>query len=255
MIASWSFGDRTWTADPPDDDETFPWPVLTAMQAEVTAKEQPDKLSVTRLLAPCHRQTWLKHHTDWTYDLGTTLAAFRGSAFHHYVAEILGNRDGWHIEEELTSNLLDRPLTGRPDLWTDDGFLFDFKTTGNPPRYGQPWKNHIEQLQVYRWLIDTTHPNPPRYWQYLVVVYVTDTTILALPATKSCGKPGNRRRVADIWDDETVETLVRKCYTSWATVHDPEPPPVPEGWEGRSHPLCRYCPVYSQCARHDQEAS
>lgn len=246
----WSHGDYV-----PDDDIRVPWPVL---QAVTTFHDSSRELecTVTRVLAKCQRQRWLKTHCPHTQRVDHLWAAFRGAALHAYLAEMLSQdlRQDWHIEERVEVKWQGHHFSGTPDLWTDDGFLYDFKTTTTPPLYG-PWQDHVEQVQVYRWLIDRHYSEDDKEkpdWQCLIVVYLTDKDVRAMPVTKSVQIEGQKRkiRVPDIWSDDTVEKLLNERLKVWeqATRSD-SPPPIPDGWEAQSHPLCGFCPVRMDCAK------
>lgn len=97
----------------------------------------------------------------------------------------------------------------------------------------------------------------PFDWQGLIVVYMDDKGPKPILCTKSIdipqkGDPKKTRkaRVADIWEDDRVEELVRSGYATAQHALDPETqelPPIPDDYQSWKHPLCGYCPVKDAC--------
>ncbi len=241
----------------------------------LATRQERDYVSTTSLTAKCLRQNSIQRQFDYTESVDGMWAAFRGTMFHGQLEKMVQEPA---IEEArffitLADGLV---LSGSPDLVDPvAGILYDYKFTKENPRWNDPWKDHVEQGQINRWLVDNCDRVVwrgeeyvgddlarfrPLDWQGIVVVYMDDKGPKPLTCTESIDVPkvggvGTKKaRVPSIWSDEVVQDLVVERY---AAAHSALTlgviPPAPAGWENQSHVLCGYCAVRSECAQLERE--
>lgn len=255
------------------DERQITYEVLNAILLE--RQERGNRISTTTLTAKCLRSEVLKRTQPYAESVERMWPSFRGTMIHR-VLEHSAHPDAV-AEARYWTNVDGEPLSGSPDLVAPvQGFLYDYKTCKEVPRYG-PWPDHIEQVQINRWLVDhathvevggkkvritkaNRHQYVPYEWQGLVLVYLDDKGPKPYLVTRSEEVPakttgGTKRvRVTDIWDDERVEALVHERYpAAYDALNGGELPPIPEGWEHQSHVLCSFCPLRAMCAQLESE--
>ena len=219
----------------------FPLEVLTGMHKQIT-KERPDAMTVTRLLSN-PRHVKLEAANDYFAEPESNYATFRGSIVHQILED---NADGDSITEIRMSRTLDDvEISGQPDsvrLRETNGrtLLRDWKTTNELPKYNSPYKNHIQQVNMYRWLLELDPENTD-----LEVVYISMDGIKILPLTHA-GRTARGRAIAEQhWPDEKVEAFMRERLT----LHQVQPilkyADIPEDDQW----MCRYSPVENLCRR------
>lgn len=255
--------------------ETFTYELMASMLAQV--QDRGARISTTTLTSKCLRSEVLKRTEPYTEDPKRMYASFRGTMFH-------GQLEGFAHPQAIAearywaSNALGLgPLSGSPDLVDPKtGYLYDYKFSKENPRWNKPWGDHVQQLQVNRWLVDhadTVDYQGERFdmsdravaarfapvdWQGLIVVYMDDKgpSPLLITRTEQVPKktgPGTKAaRVADIWPDSQVEEFIRERYVAAAEALKPgaalpDLTPEYEGWE---HPLCGFCPKKTSCIDH-----
>jgi len=235
-------------------------------------QDRGDRISTTTLTSKCLRSTSLQRHFPFTESLAGRWASFRGTMYHGQLEYHSHPRSiaeaRYHMELDGLG-----PFSGSPDLVdVPQGVLYDYKTNKENPRYAYPWADHVEQVNVNRWLVDNATSVEwqgetyelsvadnkvkfvPDSWHSLVLVYIDDRGAKPLACTRSekvkC-QNGNYRnaRVPDIWTDDKVEELVRRKYALAKEALQPGAaiPPVPPGFENWAHPLCGFCPVKQHC--------
>lgn len=259
-------------------------------EAMLATRQERDYISTTSLTAKCLRQQALQRQVPYAESLDAMWAAFRGTMFHgqlekHAVDGTL-EEARFHVDLDYDGEKLH--LSGSPDLVDPQrGLLYDYKFTKENPRWSDPWKDHVQQCNINRWLVDHAdymewrgekwYPcsDDTRYfartsdyervqvrpveWQGLIVVYMDDKGVKALLCTtsidvpKASGEGTKKARVADVWTDEVVEDFI---YDRYAAAHDAltlgNVPPIPVGFEHQSHVLCNYCPVRKECAEREK---
>lgn len=203
------------------------------------SNEDPSRISTTTLTSKCLRQSALDRTNGFTIELADLYASFRGTAVHAQLEKFVN--PGCYGEVRfgipdlgkqipLLKKLLprkDRSFSGSPDLVDPQvGILYDYKRTKNVPRFNTVWPDHIEQLNINRWLVDhadfveVTQPTPSEYesgivnrdeergvttydltdinvryrfvpveWQELVIVYVDDQGPKPITVTESIDVP------------------------------------------------------------------
>lgn len=267
----------------------FPYELLKAMLAEV--QDRGKRISTTTVLSgKCLRSEVLKRTRDYVDDPKKLYASFRGTMFHGRL-ELNAHPDS--IAEPRFHKHLEGLgwFSGSPDLLDPNkGYLYDYKFTKQNPVFDYPWKDHREQCQINRWMVDTCDyvemPTGKTYyvtakgaaalgekfdpeqgrrhgemfrpfdWQGLIVVYMDDAGPKPILVSKSIDIPQKgdptktkKAKVADIWEDERVEGLVRANYLAaqQALNDDSTLPPIPPDYESWKHPLCNFCPVKDTC--------
>lgn len=202
----------------------FPYELLRAMLNEV--QDRGKRISATTVLSgKCLRSEVMKRTRPYTDDPAKLYASFRGTMFHGRLEQTAHPES---IAEARFHKHLDGLgwFSGSPDLLDPvRGYLYDYKFTGENPKFEYPWKDHREQMQVNRWLIDTCDyvelPTTPKEvfplteagaqalgmgfdpeaatldakrfrpfdWQALVVVYMDDKGPKPIACTKSIDVP------------------------------------------------------------------
>lgn len=249
---------------------SFTYEVLAAMFA--TLQDRGTRISTTTLTTKCLRSEQLLRLEDHAVDPLKLYASFRGTMFHGQL-EMHGHPRA--IAEPRYFVELDGlgGLSGSPDLVDPPaGTLYDYKTVRERPNWDRPWPDHVQQLQVNRWLVDHAHSvewegelydlsDPanrakfvPYEWRGLWVVYLDDKGAKPLLISKSeqvpkkDGKGTKAARVADIWPDDEVEAWIRKRYVAAKTALEERiVPDIPEDFTAWAHPLCGFCPVKERC--------
>lgn len=202
----------------------FTYELLASMFAQ---QQDRDYISTTVLTGKCLRQTFLERNTDFAQDPEKLYPSFRGTMYHGQL-EAFAHPDA--VEEPRYHVYLEDLgwLSGSPDLLdTAKGKLYDYKTSKEVPKYGYPWSNHGDQMNVNRWLVDHAEyvtwrgeeyelrPNAdtmkslspedqaeyldgilanrnkfiPKEWTELILVYMDNETAKPLPVTKSVQVP------------------------------------------------------------------
>lgn len=268
------------------------------------SNEDPTRISTTVLTSSCLRNTALQRFNDYVSEPADLWASFRGTMFHRQLEAWAQPRSygeaRFYIADmgtkiPLIKSLLprkDRSFSGSPDLVDPiAGVLYDYKRTKEVPRFNTVFGNHVEQLNVNRWLVDhadlvevkdeygsiahalvsTTDDsftydmtNPavrdlfvPYEWQELVIVYVDDKGPKPIAVTESIDVPtkqgGTKKaRVPAFWDEEKTEAYIAERYIAARLAFLKGSAPIPPGWNHQSHVLCGYCPVRKLCAGLEQ---
>lgn len=131
----------------------FPYELLKAMLACV--QDRGTRISTTTLTTKCLRSEVLQRTEDYANDPKRMYASFRGTMFHGQLEQHA--TDAHTIEEPRFHIVLPggRSFSGSPDLIdVRKGELFDYKFSKENPRFDYPWKDHVLQGQVNRWLCD-----------------------------------------------------------------------------------------------------
>lgn len=97
----------------------------------------------------------------------------------------------------------------------------------------------------------------PYDWQGIRVIYMDNDKVKPILVSKSIDIPQKgdpkktkKAKVADIWEDERVEALVRANYAKAVDALNPDNdklPDIPEAYKSWKHPLCNYCAVKDAC--------
>lgn len=250
--------------------QKYPYELLKAMLA---TRQERDYISTTTLTSKCLRSTVLQRQEPYTEDVDRMWAAFRGTMFH---GQLEKHAHPECVEEARFFVELEGlgTLSGSPDLVDPArGILYDYKFTKENPRFDRPWPDHVQQVQVNRWLVDHAHrvvwrgkeydlsvkrnikKFRPMDWQDLIVIYMDDRGPKPLRVTKSIdipklhGEGTKKARVSDVWDDEKVEEFIYSRYEEAKHyLESGEVPPIPgPEWAYGAHALCGFCPLKQRC--------
>jgi hypothetical protein len=286
---TWNQGRELQTATPEtvlelaQGDPFFPYPA-PILRAILDQPPRPAGVSVTSLLYGCLRCEVLKKHEPFTENLDDMMARFRGTAMHKVLEDHSHPDDV--VEVRFHAALPDGlgELHGQPDVIHVNGVAYgvwdlsilDLKTTKNAPRWGNPWSHHVEQLMVYKWLVEHAHDaegSVPWAGQRVQVSSVgvwyvdKEDTPKVMPVTTSrqvATKPGARNpyktvKEQSVWSDEEVLALVIPRYREYtaamsAYAKDKTLPPYPPGFDFIRHWAHRFSPVAELCvSRHIEE--
>jgi hypothetical protein len=134
-----------------------------AMQLKMGYRHHPDRISVTQLIGPARiRQLMVRHAEDmkqpWR-DVSENIWALWGSAIH----AVLAGSDNSNVLSEEALKVELRPesdpkggyyLTGIPDLYDDEGTLWDYKTSKAFAFYSKNAKPEwVQQTNIYAWML------------------------------------------------------------------------------------------------------
>lgn len=256
------------------NDGQFTYELMASMLA--TVQDREDRISTTTLTSKCLRSEFLKRKEPYVEDPKRMYASFRGTMFHGQLERFAHPQAiaeaRYHVDNALGLG----PLSGSPDLIDPKtGHLYDYKFTKENPRWERAWGDHVEQLQVNRWLVDKAdrvefqgfefnmddRANQARFrpidWQGLIVMYLDDKGPKPILITRSeqvqkKTGPGTKAvRVADIWSDDRVESYITERYVAAQTaLKDNVLPDITPAYEGWQHPLCGFCPKKTSCIDH-----
>lgn len=234
-------------------------------------QDRGNRISTTTLTTKCLRSEALKRTMPYFEKPKGLWAAARGTFFHgvlevHAHPRAIAEARYWTTWEG-------DPLSGSPDLVDPPaGYLSDYKNAKDMPMF-YPWKGHIEQLQVNRWLVDhadrveyqgdefnLTDPAirsrfVPARWDRLEVVYMDEKGSKPMTIKKTeqaATKVGGVKnvKVPDIWTDDRVENdLIGPRYEAAKKALNGDVPLWDDDFKYQSHPLCAYCPVREECGR------
>jgi len=131
----------------------YTYELLAAMLA--TVQDRGERISTTTLTSKCLRSETLIRTTDYEQDPDRMYASFRGTMFHgqlerHFHPQAIAEARFHVLNFEGMG-----AFSGSPDLVDPKaGTLYDYKFTKENPRWDKPWDDHVNQLQVNRWLVD-----------------------------------------------------------------------------------------------------
>ncbi len=254
------------------------------------SNSDPSRISTTTLTAKCMRRVALERYNDYEVEPADLWPAFRGTLLHgqleaHIAPECYGEVrfivDDLGVQIPAVKKALprkDRSFTGSPDLVDPvRGILYDYKRTKEVPRFNTVWGDHIEQLNINRWLadhadkvevkdevLDLRDPEVrsrfvPVEWQELCIVYVDDHGPKPIVVTESIDVPTRvegktkKARVPAVWSDSQVEALIAERYIAARLALSNGYAPIPVGWENQGHKLCGWCHMRDTCAALERE--
>ena len=236
-----------------------------------------ERLSTTALTSKCFRSTYLERTEDFVELLPRMWASFRGTMFHGRLEQYEGPNSVAEVRYHAELPELGT-FSGSPDLVDiERGLLYDYKFCKEVPRFDRVWPDHIEQLNINRWLVDHAHTAEykgtehdltdvavrkqfvPADWQGLICVYMDDrgpkplTAFESIDVPKVGGVGTKKQRVPAIWSDEVATEFILTRYAERRAHFDnKEIPPIPVGYENQGHPLCGYCAVRDRCVELDR---
>lgn len=255
------------------EDPAFIYP-YNFLAAIFDQEERPGGISMTTLLDmdKCRRCAILERYEDYTADLEKLWKMARGTMYHKTAEEY--KLPGDIAEVRFWATLPSGgAIHGKPDLIRRDA-LIDYKTTDSPPRWDDPWPDHVKQTQGYRWLVNHAHQweSPlgkfiPSQWECkrLVIWYVDLVEPRGIPVKpleirrtvekptkKGAANPYKKVKEPDVWDDEKVLAFLEPAYERAAQAFAEYEetgilPPYPKGfnymtdWTHRFKPTAELC--------------
>lgn len=213
--------------------------LLAGMHESIT-KERPAEVTVTTLLH-CARKVHLEHEAEFFTDPYRNYPAFRGTIIH---ALMEGFKDPEAITEQRYSREFDGTLiSGGIDWWRwfgDRALIRDFKSVNELPKYNSAYTSHIQQVNLYRWLLDLDPGMTD-----IEIVYISMDGVKIIPL-KAGGTTKTGRKVAQqMWDDAKVEEFIRSRLALYRSAPLPyRLVPDEDLW------MCaEYCEVKNLCYR------
>lgn len=219
----------------------YPLEVLTGMREQIT-KERPDAITASMLLQN-PRHVKLERANAFFATPEQNYATFRGSVIHSLLEQFADPES--QTEVRMSRELDGVEISGQPDsvrIRKTNGrtLLRDWKTTKELPKYSSPYKNHMQQVNVYRWILGLDPEQTD-----LEIVYFSMEGIKILPLTHA-GKSARGRSIAEQhWPDEKVEAFIRERMALHLIQPILKYEDIPEDdlWQ------CRYSPVENLCRR------
>lgn len=213
----------------------YPPEILAGMNA--VQEDRGESISVTSLLG-CLRCIYLGRKEEFYAPPEDLYATFRGSIAHYVVQK--HSLPDCVVEKRFFKTIGGIKITGKPDLIVPSiGLLRDYKTCKEVPRSykggSQPYTNHNQQLQLYRWLVAEEFE-----------IKKLDVVYMDMSQFKTC-------EVKRIWTDDEVEefllpraTVLRNAFQKGMIpkVHEE----YPTYWQCGG-----YCSVSKQCSKLWQE--
>lgn len=261
--------DEAYRADP----HWSPWSyeLLAASIGEI--EERGSNISTTALTSPCPRSVVIERMEDYIGDVDTLWRAFRGTMV-HYVLEA-AQRPNSVAEVRFFAPIGDDVISCKPDLITEDGQLWDYKNTAKVPRWNNPYPNHVEQLQLNRWIVNNAvkwEKDDKEYplqldvrsmkFEHLVIMYLDldgpkpleYMESIDVPTTSKDAKSKTKKvRLPGVWDDERVLDMLLPRFNAMRAALESYPkfPKIaqqvwggPPTWACPGYP---YCPLRGQC--------
>jgi len=243
-----SFKEALTLCENGSDEYPYPYPLLKGIVE--SQQDRGDYISATSLLH-CLRGDYLKRREDYHISVESAYPMFRGTLFHalleenpHPQGQVEGKRlrkfRGIEVGGTFDSLITYHNPKDKKRPYT----LQDWKTTKALPKYGA-YKSHMQQLNLYRWLLGLS-PDEVR----MEVVYFTMEGVKVCPLRDGTQKGrGGKAAVNQHQTDEQMHAFLDdKLIKLKASLMSNIPLPydmVPEDdkWE------CAYCPVVQKC--HD----
>ncbi|HLE82280.1 MAG TPA: hypothetical protein VJA25_13470, partial [Dehalococcoidia bacterium] len=234
-----------------------------------------DYVSTTMLVGGCARSKVLERTEDFILDLDSLWPAFRGTQTHRtleFSARPHALAEARFFTTLYVTGYGDIEVSCSPDLVTaNPAAVVDYKAPTDDrsiPSYGYPWKDHVNQLQYNRYIVNHAErweladdelnmPWDPRalVFERLYVVYLGTRGPKVIECQKSIPwefKNGNMgtKKVPDVWPDDQVEddmlprltAMLRalEAYPDWPVGLEKEPGfEGTPGWACPGKPWCK----------------
>ena len=242
------------------DSDAFPYPYpLMRLIIDKLKEERGDYISVTSILH-CLRGEYFKRTEPYYVTVEGVYPMLRGTLFHREMeqrknpnSEVEKRYKRTHRGIEI-GGTLDTQLVLPP---REDGKKYviqDWKTVNVLPKYGGAYPNHIEQVNIYRWLTEI-HPD-----MVILEVWYFGPEGIKVHRFKDAYVTRTGKWVpSQVWTDKEVEKVLdNKLVKLRVSLASRVPMPydlVPDdikSWE------CNYCPVKHICdevADREREAA
>ncbi len=219
----------------------IPYPFMKAIVSAIQTRQgiaDDMQVSVTDVVG-CLRAKYIKSTEDYAEKPENMFAAFRGQLLHQLVARFAE-------EEAVVETRTSREFGGYTLYGTADSIvtvrangrykLRDFKTTKRIPQYS-PWSNHVQQINLYRWLYEL----PTASTDLSVIYFDLNGAEVAERVLKA----------KDRWSDERVEEFLTQRFLPIARALDTKRRPQVHEVPSDILPwMCGYCPVFAKCLGH-----
>lgn len=250
----------------------FTYELLSNALSEDRDSYYGDRITTTMLESPCPRSNIIARKEEYIEDVDELWMRFRGSMVHSSLEQHA--RPNSISEVRFFAKVEDDEISGTPDLITQAGTMWDYKT-GKVPRWADPMPWHVEQLQINRWIVNNAHmwkkgdeENPPvpfdpraLDFQHLAILYMDDNGPVPLefmeridiPTKKGAKNPYKKVKVPGIWDDAKVLDMMMPRFKAMRAALEsyPEfPKGVEKLWGGDNTWECPgppYCPLRGMC--------
>lgn len=226
-----------------------PYPLIYAM-TQNSVERRDAGISATMLL-DCSRRVILQQEEDYYEPPSAYWPRLRGTLAHLLVEQYCDGLDPKVAEVRFKRTIViddeEFEITGKPDLILPDRkLIIDFKSNKDVEDSYQPMKNgkakteHVEQINIYRWLVsggvntetgEITHIDID-YGQILYFDLMRWKTPISVP----------------IWPLETTEEFIRsKVRPLHKYKTEGILPEKIKDFFGDRHIWCQFCPLRDQC--------
>lgn len=215
-------------------------------------------IHVTDLVSPCFRKSWLEKHVEYAVEPQEMMAMVMGTIVHSF----LERGDGLK-ELDIQVSVGEATILGRIDYFDPErGILEDYKTTRWIVPSKLPYGTHVEQVNVYAWMLKQNGYNPRRaFVRYIdlsgpsrcdrcrvnLISYEYPGELLVCPSCQALYSTkthhlGVVQVEIPLWEESFCSSWVEKRLNQLMEVlASKQEPPVERTW------LCIYCPFRKRC--------
>lgn len=217
-------------------------------------------LSATMLIDKCKRRVILQQEEDYWEDPYDMWARVRGSAFHAFFEQYSDGLEPYiqelRFKKIIEVDGVDIEITGKPDLiLLDRNLIIDFKSIRDVNSSylnildGEAKEEHIQQVNIYRWLAWGGIAMPTKEQQaegikeepYFIEIDKAGIQYFDMMEQVKCAAP--------LWNIETTEEFIREQVRPLAhyEITGELPPIMMDKVWGKRHRMCSTCPLRKQC--------
>lgn len=221
-------------------------------------------MSATRITNFCPRRVILEEEEDYWERPSNVYQRIRGTVHHLLVEQFSGGLEPYIAEirfyKEIVVDGVTFRVTGKPDLAViEEELLIDFKSMGDVTDKWKPIRNrlaqeeHIEQINIYRWLLwgGFSMENDPQE-----IVKIGDQVFVTITeaGVQYMDMKLQRSVSAPLWTLEETEAYITKKLMPHVAYAKTKVLPLQmfDMW-GERHLFCNYCCVREQCDRRHAE--
>jgi len=233
-----SFKDCLECAKSLDNPCGITYEIINGIISQIVGNEHtPDMINTTAIEpSGCVRKEFLQRTNDFYSSLTDLYFMFRGTIAHKIFEEYA--HPNAIIEKGYVRTVAGIKVTGKPDLiLPKEGILKDWKTTSSIfyiDKNSQAYENHIEQLNIYRWILAKPDGEEPIDIKKMQIVYLTMKEFRQIEVPILDNK----------WVEMAVTSQASKLSHAMTTGEVPE---VPNDYP--NYKLCKnYCPVKDKCS-------
>jgi len=215
----------------------MPYEILTGIRAQVTSW-RPSEFSATQTLS-CPRKVYLEAEEDYYVAPADNFATFRGTVIHTILDQ--NKTDDAITEERVQRDHRGIIITGAPDSLRlrfrgrtgERHLLRDWKSAKSLPKWDNPYTNHQQQVNLYRWLLKLEPEETD-----MEVVYVSMEGVKILKVKPS-----------QVWTDADVEAFLDRRLLVLNSQRESGRPVAYYSVDEDDLWQCEYCPVRQVCYR------